>query len=67
MPSGQAAEDAALKLLKENNAEVRREACQILKAVGSKKSLTALESASSDTDSLVVLLAKQALEEVRQR
>ncbi len=65
--SGQAAEDAALKLLKENNAEVRREACQILKAVGSKKSLTALESASSDTDSLVALLAKQALEEVRQR
>ena len=64
---GVAAEDATLKLLKDTNAEVRREACQILKAVGSKKSVAALENASRDTDTLVVLYAKQALEEVRQR
>ena len=64
---GDAAEEATLKLLKDTNAEVRREACQILKAVGSKKSVAALENASRDTDNLVVLYAKQALEEVRQR
>ncbi len=64
---GDAAEPAVLKLLEDKSAEVRRDACQILKVIGTKKSAAALEAASRDSDGLVALLAKQALEEASKR
>ncbi len=58
---GADAEDAVLKLLEEGKAEQRRDACQILKTIATKKSAPALEKAASDADSLTSRYAKEAL------
>jgi len=62
---GAAAEDAVLKLLEQGKAEQRRDACQILKVIGTKKSAAALEKAASDSDALVAMFAKDALKTAR--
>lgn len=64
---GRVAEPEVLKLLADTKAEVRREACQILKAIGTAASVTALEKAASDKDQLVSMFAKQALKDVKER
>ena len=64
---GRAAEPEVLKLLADTRPEPRREACQILKTIGSPASLPALEKAASDGDQLVAMFAKQALKDVKER
>lgn len=58
---GADAEDAVLKLVTHEKPEVRRDACQILKVIATKKSEAALAKASSDGDSLTAMFAKDAL------
>lgn len=58
---GSDAEDAVLKLLEQGKAEPRRDACQILKTIATKKSAPALEKAASDADLLTARYAKEAL------
>ncbi|MSU26562.1 MAG: hypothetical protein CK546_02830 [Pedosphaera sp.] len=58
---GADAEDAVLKLVTHEKPEVRRDACQILKAIATKKSEAALAKAASDGDSLTAMFAKEAL------
>ena len=62
---GSNAEDAVLKLITHEKPEVRRDACQILKVIATKKSEVALVKASGDTDALTALLAKDALKTAR--
>lgn len=59
---GAAAEDAVLKLITHEKADVRRDACQILKVIATKKSAPALQKAASDADALVSRFAKDALQ-----
>lgn len=58
---GAAAEEVVLKLVTHEKAEVRRDACQILKVIATQKSETALTKASSDSDPLTAMFAKDAL------
>lgn len=58
---GAEAEDAVLKLVTHEKAEVRRDAVQILKISATKKSTAALEKAASDADPLTARFAKEAL------
>jgi hypothetical protein len=58
---GADAEEAVLKLITHEKAEVRRDICQILKVIATKKSEAALVKASSDGDSLTAMFAKEAL------
>ncbi len=58
---GADAEAAVLKLVTHEKAEVRRDACQILKVIATKKSEAALTKASSDADALTAMFAKDAL------
>ncbi len=58
---GPDAEDAVLKLLEQGKTDQRRDACQILKVIATKKSAAALEKAASDADGLVSMFAKDAL------
>lgn len=58
---GADAEEAVLKLITHEKAEVRRDACQILKVIATKKSEAALTKASSDGDTLTAMFAKDAL------
>ncbi|GDY18838.1 hypothetical protein LBMAG56_01830 [Verrucomicrobiota bacterium] len=64
---GRVAEPEVLKLLADTRPETRREACQILKTIGSSASLPALEKAASDGDQLTAMFAKQALKDVKER
>jgi hypothetical protein len=58
---GAGAEDAVLKLVTHEKAEVRRDAVQILKVIATKQSVPALEKAASDADPLTARFAKEAL------
>jgi hypothetical protein len=58
---GAEAEEAVLKLMAHEKAEVRRDAVQILKVIATKKSVPALEKAASDADPLTARFAKEAL------
>lgn len=58
---GPDAEDTVLKLLEEGKPEQRREACEVLKVIATRKSTAALEKAASDPDGLVARFAKEAL------
>lgn len=58
---GADAEAAVLKLITHDKPEVRRDACQILKVIATKKSEAALAKAASDGDSLTAMFAKEAL------
>jgi HEAT repeat protein len=64
---GPVAEPAVLPLLNAADAQTRVEACAVLKAVGTKKSVPALEKASGDPDLNVARAAAEALQAVRAR
>ncbi len=64
---GPIAESAVLTLLKSTVIDQRREAAQILKQIGTAKSVAALEKAEKDSDPLVKMFAGQALKEVTKR
>lgn len=64
---GAVAEPAVLKLLEDRNLATRREACQLLKAIGTQQSLPALNTAARGPDSLLALLAKEAIKAVTAR
>lgn len=59
---GAEAEEAVLKLVTHEKAEVRRDVVQILKVIATKKSVPALEKAASDADALTARFAKEALQ-----
>jgi len=52
---GAEAEEAVLKLMAHEKAEVRRDAVQILKVIATKQSVPALEKAASDSDALTAV------------
>ena len=54
-------------MLFRSKAEVRRDACQILKDIATPKSVSALEKASSDSDLLTARFAKEALSQAKGR
>ena len=64
---GPSAEPAVLKLLEDKDAGVRKEAASILKTIGTKASVAALEKAANDPNVFVKNSAKEALEAVRGR
>ena len=65
---GTMTEDAALELLAEPDSDMRYDACNILKEIGSKKSLKLLtKTASGDENGIVRLVADQALKAVKIR
>ena len=64
---GAVAEPAVLKLLEDRNLATRREACQLLKVIGTPQSLPALNEAARGPDSLLALLAKEAIKAVTGR
>ena len=57
---GAVAEGAVVELLERGDVPARREACQMLRVIGSAKSLPVLREAVKDSDSLVALLAREA-------
>jgi hypothetical protein len=64
---GPAAEDAVLKRIEGEDAWTRVEVCDILGAIGTKKSIPALEKAAKDPSWLVPKPAAKALESIRLR
>jgi len=64
---GPAAEPAVVGLLENRDPAVRREACSVLKAIGTKESISALEKAANDSDSLVKKNAIEAVAAVKER
>ena len=58
---GAEAEETVLKLVKHAKPDVRRDACDILKLIATRKSVPALEKAASDSDALTARYAKEAL------
>ena len=64
---GPVAEPPALALLASKNDDVRSEACDVLRAVGTKKSLTRLKSLARDKNRLVGMAAQQAVEAIQGR
>lgn len=61
---GATAEPAVLKLLDGPNLAARREACQLLKVIGTPQSLPALNATARGADSLLALLAREAIKAV---
>jgi hypothetical protein len=65
---GESAEDTVRELLASSEPEVRFDACQVLKTIGSLKSVPALAGLAHDDENDVVrLVADQALTEIRER
>ena len=64
---GPAAEPAMLKLLAQGDRKSRGTACQVLGAVGTKKSLPALEKLRDDGDQLTEMYAQQAIRSIKHR
>jgi serine/threonine protein kinase len=64
---GSPAEDAVLPLLKDQNKQVRGEACQILQEIGTRKSIDALTPLAADSDAIVSMMARTAVLEIRSR
>lgn len=64
---GSPAEDAVLPLLKDKNEQVRREACQILQEIGTRKSIDALTPLAADSDAIFSMMARTAVLEIRSR
>ncbi len=65
--AGPSAEPAVLKLLENPDSGVRKEAASILKTIGTKESVAALEKAANDPDVFVKNSAKEALTAVQGR
>jgi S1-C subfamily serine protease len=64
---GEKAESAVVGLLKHADPDVRREACRLLKDIGTSSSLTDLQTACSDEDRTVATLAKEAVTAISNR
>ncbi len=64
---GFAAEDAVVKLLAENNVGTQREAAQLLKYIGTKKSLRDLEKLAQSAEFLLKAVAEDAIKAIQQR
>ena len=64
---GPAAEDAVLKRMEGEDAWTRIEVCEILGAIGTRKSIPALEKATEDPSWLVTKPAEKALEAIKLR
>jgi uncharacterized Tic20 family protein len=64
---GPVAEKEVAKYLETNDIGVQREACRILKAIGTKASIPALEAASRSKNRQVAAAAKDALNTVKAR
>jgi HEAT repeat protein len=65
---GPVAEDDVLKLLRERDKDVRKNAARILQEIGTQKSLAALQRASTDSrDATAAQAAQIALETVKER
>lgn len=64
---GSAAEDEVILVLKDNNILTRRVAIDLLKEIGTKKSLPALEELSQDRNPLTARQAKDAIEAIKAR
>jgi hypothetical protein len=64
---GPVAENAALGLLKEKHLETRRNACQILRKVGTAKSIEALQAVIAAGDPQLIHEATETVRSIRQR
>ena len=64
---GPVAEDGLLELLVSDDTTIQREAIQLLKVVGTAKSIPALEAIDSSTDGIAKIYAKQAIDEISKR
>ncbi len=64
---GAVAEEAAWELLEQAEWGVRADACDILKNVGSKRSVPYLQKATSDDSGIVKMRAERAIEEISKR
>jgi HEAT repeat protein len=64
---GAPAEAAAAGLLADKNQQIRYEACRVLKDIGTQQSAPALTSAASDADSMLAMLAEEALHSIEAR
>ena len=65
---GNVAEDAALRLLAESDADMRYDACKVLKTVGGSKSIEPLDAIGrSDDNRILRLVANEALDAIRAR
>jgi predicted Zn finger-like uncharacterized protein len=64
---GPAAEDTVLKRLNHANQQVRELACQVLKDIGTQKSLPALQRIVDNKDQGVEFWAKVAIEDIKRR
>jgi len=64
---GPDAEDAVLFLLKEKNTETRRQTCNVLKQIGTKKSVEPLRELMLDTDQSVNSSAAEAVRAIMAR
>jgi HEAT repeat protein len=64
---GPLAESAAARMIEHKDWTIRLTVCQILKVIGTKKSIPALETAVKDSNGLVVGEAKAALQVIQAR
>ena len=64
---GPAAEDAVIACLKHHDRAVRGEACEILMAIGTAKSIAPLEKVVAENDFFVTRKANEALQAIRRR
>lgn len=64
---GFAAEDAVLKLVAENNVSTQREAAQLLKDIGTNKSLSDLEKLAQRAEFPLKAVAEDAIKTIQQR
>ncbi len=67
MAVGSAAEDAVLQQMEGADAWTRLEACEVLAVIGTKKSISALDSAAKDPSWLATRTAEKAVEAVKLR
>ena len=64
---GPAAEEAVLRLFQEKHFDTRRQACEILHRIGTRRSLEALREAALSSDDMLASTARSALEEIQAR
>ncbi len=64
---GATAEGPMIEVLKDGTIDARREACKVLKEVGTRKAVPALETAARNEDGLLAMFAKEALKSASAR